>query len=323
MKRKNKFACALILFTLFAATSASAETKSEKSTGGKRISGIAAIVNDNIVTETEVEKAIRMLKGPTLIGDSDARREIINRLVDDMLFDQLVSAAKIEISDDDLARAIAGVLQENRISLDQLRNELAGKGMTYEDYKANISKEIKRVKYVNQVIGPQVKITDQDLRDYYQKNQEQFRGTHSAHIAEIVLPLDGITSQAEFNSLRDLALSISSNGKKGGAFEQLAQKHSKGPNPEKGGDLGMVDLSTLPVEVSSTVRTMKIGDVSSPILSGNAIVVVKLISLPEISAADFDRLRDKIYEALYDAKIDETMASYLAKERQKAFIEIR
>lgn len=313
---------ALLLFLstmLFAVTSFAAVQS-----GAKEIDGIAAIVNDDVITKLELDRAMAREKNKkgTIVGTDD-RRGVLDRMVDDMLFEQLVSKAKIEVSDDDLARAIAGVLHENRVTLEQLKSELASKGTSYEDYKKDMEKQIKRIKYVNQVIGPQVKITDQDLRDYYQRNQERFRGTHKAHIAEIALPLDDIQTQEQFEELRDLALSIVAKAKRGTSFDSLAMKHSKGPNAIGGGDLGLIDLKELPPIVADTVRRMTIGDISNPIFTGNSLIIVKLISLPEISAGDFEKLRDNIYSALYDERIEETLTSYLLKERQKAFIEIR
>lgn len=288
------------------------------------INRIAAIVNDEVITETELDRAIeRSKKEAGAKPNSDERSEMLGRLVDNVLMDQLVAEAKITVSDDDLARAIAGILHDNQMSLEQLKGELASKGTTYEHYKDDMSREIKRVKFLNQVIGPQVKITDQDLRDYYQRNQDQFRGSHEAHIAEIVLPLSGVSTQGEFEALRDEALSIVAKARQGKNFAELAAKHTKGPAAESGGDLGMIDLKKLPTLVSATIRKMQVGQISQPILADNAIVIVNLISLPEISAGDFERTRDDIYAALYDERIEETLYSYLSKERQKAFIDIR
>jgi hypothetical protein len=75
--------------------------------------------------------------------------------------------------------------------------------------------------------------------------------------------------------------------------------------------------------VADTVRTMKVGETSKPIISGQSLIVVKLISLPEISAVDFEKYRDQIYGALYDERIQQTLTGYLMKERQKAFISVR
>ena len=286
---------------------------------------IVAIVNNEVITERDLDQAMaaRSTNKGAAKTDAATRQESLDRLIDDRLFNQILGKTKVEVSDDDIARAVANILHQNRMSIDQLKSELASKGISYDEYKKQIEQEIRKVKFTNQVIGPQVKITDQDLRDFYQKNQDRFRGSTSAHIAEIVMPLDGITNEAEMKSLGDTAQSIVARARKGTSFDSLAKQYSKGPNAAQGGDLGMMNMKDLQPEIANILRTMKIGDVSNPALVGNSVVIVKLISLPEIAAGDFDKVRDQIYSALYDQKIEETLTSYLQRERQKAFIEIR
>ncbi len=286
---------------------------------------IVAVVNNDVITEVQLNRALaaRSKNGDKNQPAPMARQDILDRLINDRLINQLMSSAKIEVTEDDLANAIANVLKQNGMTIEQLRSEVASKGMSYEDYKKEVELEIRRIKFINQMIGPKVKITDQDLRDYYQRNQDRFRGSVRAHIAQIFLPFEGLKSEAEAEQLKQTALSIVSKGRKGGNFAELARTYSKGPNSSEGGDLGMVSLKDLPQPVADTIRNLRVGDVSNPILTENGLVIVKLISLPELSASDFDGLRDRIYSALYDERIQETMNSYLEKERQKAFVEIR
>jgi len=178
------------------------------------------------------------------------------------------------------------------------------------------------VKFVNQVIGPQVKITDQDLRDYYRQNQEQFRGSISAHLAQIFLPYENFQSQAEVEAFKKRAVDLATRARRGGNFAELARKNSEGARAASGGDLGMVDIKDLPPEVAGAVKNMATGDVSYPIAVERGLIIVKVVSLPELSASDFEKLRDEIYSALYDKRIKETLRSYLQKERRKAYIAI-
>jgi peptidyl-prolyl cis-trans isomerase SurA len=288
------------------------------------IDKIVAIVNDEVITSSDLNKAIaKKTDEKRKTSDIVFRREVLDNLIDETLFEQLVTKAKITISDDELARAIGNVLHQNRMTLPQLQKEVASKGITYDEYKDDVRGEIRRIKYVNQVIGPQVKISDQDLRDYYQRNQDKFRSSQKAHIAIIALSLAGLKSQEEFEVVREKALDISAKAKRGTSFTSLAKEYSQGPNAETGGDLGMVTMKDLPPVMSGTVKQLRIGDISNPFVSGNNVVIIKLISLPELSASDFDKLRDEIYSALYDERIDETLHNYLRRERQKAFVEVR
>ena len=288
------------------------------------INGIVAIVNDEVITSSDLNKAIsKKTDDKRKSSDIVFRREILDKLIDEALFEQLVTKANITVKDDELARAIANVLHQNHMTLPELQKEVASKGMTYDEYKDDVRGEIRQIKYINQVIGPQVKISDQDLRDYYQRNQNKFRASQKAHIAIIALPLAGLTTKKQFEAVREEALDIAAKAKHGNSFASLAKQYSKGPNAESGGDLGMVNMKDLPPIIAGTVKQLGVGDISNPFLSSNNVVIIKLISLPELSASDFDKLRDEIYSALYDERIDETLQSYLRRERQKAFVEVR
>ncbi|MFH1830045.1 MAG: peptidylprolyl isomerase [Pseudomonadota bacterium] len=316
MKKVKAEVVVLVLAFLLATTS---------SVFGKTIDSIAAVVNDEAITETMLARklAAKRISDKNVSDGKTYRRTAIEQMIDNALMNQLMKSADIEVTEDDLVRAIANVLQQNRMTIDQLKAEVTAKGMTYEDYKKEIEGEIRKIKFINQVIGPQVKITEQDIRDFYQRNQEKFRGSAKAHIAQIFLPFDGIETQEQADALKATALSIVSNARKGKSFKELAKKYSKGPNPENGGDLGMISLKDVPQPVADTVRSLRVGEVSNPILVENGLVIVKLISQPELSNEDFAAARDRIYSAIYDERVEETLTAYLQKERQKAFIEIR
>jgi peptidyl-prolyl cis-trans isomerase SurA len=291
----------------------------------KIINRVAAIVNNEVITEAEVERrlAAKEISTGKAADDKARRRAAVESLINDRLMDQILKSANIEITEDDLARAIAGVLHQSGMNIQQLRSEVASKGMSWDDYRKEIENHILRIKFINQVIGPQVKITEQDIRDYYSRHQEDFRGSTEAHIAQIFLPIGGITSQQEAEALRDKAISIANQARKGRSFKALASQHSKGPNAENGGDLGMVTLKDLPPAVSQTVQNMKVGDVSMPIFTEKGLIIVKLVALPKLAPKDYTASRDRIYQKLYEERADETLQAYLQKERQKAFIEIR
>ncbi|MBI4126505.1 MAG: peptidyl-prolyl cis-trans isomerase [Deltaproteobacteria bacterium] len=267
------------------------------------IDGIAAVVNGEVITRSDVNDTVAA-------KPKTSRGEALDGLVDDLLFDHALTEAKIDVTDDDLARAIQNVLAQNRISLEALKSELMGKGITYEQYKKQIEREIRRVKFINQVIGPQVKINEQDMRDYYQRHPEQFRAAREAHIAEMVLPFPEQADQAQFEAFFEKA-------------HKIAREAQSNTQAFHGVDRGMVNLKELSPDVAMAIPRLTIGEVSSPILTEKAVVIIKLIALPVLTADDFEKLRDHIYNTLYDQRVEEALKNYLQQQREKAFIDIR
>ena len=125
-------------------------------------------------------------------------------------------------------------------------------------------------------------------------------------------------------ALRDLAINIVKQSRATpGTFENLAKQHSKGPNANKGGDLGMVKISDLPQSVAEYVKNMPAGSISDPIPTDNAVVIVKLVGWPDVESGDFEAVRDTIYQKLYDQRLKEALDGHLQKMRQTAYIEKR
>ncbi len=54
---------------------------------------------------------------------------------------------------------------------------------------------------------------------------------------------------------------------KGSDFKTLARERSKGPNAEKGGDLGIVEKGDLMTELDSTLSKLKVGEASDVVKS--------------------------------------------------------
>lgn len=292
---------------------------------------IVAVVNGDIITQTDLDNRIKQseeIQSHTKIykelEKENRRKMVLNQLIDQTILDQQIEKSDIVVTDQEVMNAIQNILAQNGMTMQQLRTEVAKKGMTWSEYEKNVKREIKKVKFVNQVISSEVKIADRDLRDYFEKNRASFQGGKRVHIAEIVFPFVGIDSEAEAIALRDEAIQVAREAHANPeAFSRLAKQHSKGPNASEGGDLGMVNISDLPSMVGEMVRSLPAGGVTPPIPTDNAIVIAKVVAWPQLSAEEFEKVRDTIYDRLQNERISDALKAYVQRAKQDAYIEIR
>lgn len=290
---------------------------------------IVAVVGRDIITQSELQSALQHKKtstpnDQTLPRKTAEQQAVLDKLIDDLLFKQALDEANIQISEQDVAKAINNILQQNHLGFDQLKAELARNGTSYESYKKQLEREIRQVRFMQQVIQPRIKISDQDLKDYYQQHQEEFRGIDQVHIAQISFPLSKLSSQAEFDVLANKATEVDKQAvARPNQFAELAKQHSQDSYASSGGDVGLVSTKDLAPEVSRALSALKPGEVSRPILTQQAIVIIKLLGYPELTSSDFEKLRDAIYNSMYEARAETELQSYLAKQRQRTFIDIR
>ncbi|MFH1874475.1 MAG: SurA N-terminal domain-containing protein [Pseudomonadota bacterium] len=141
---------------------------------------VVAVVDGDVVTMSDLEEIIDMTpkQGRPILEQKmeNFRSEALDGLIDDILLRHEIEKTKIEVNEEELTRAIASVLRQNQISPEQLRTDLAKKGISYDVYKQQITDQIKMIKFVNQVIGSQIKIEELELRDYFKKHQDMFGG---------------------------------------------------------------------------------------------------------------------------------------------------
>jgi peptidyl-prolyl cis-trans isomerase SurA len=288
-------------------------------------------VNGDVITLTELDDFMKLdddmrSRNSTMreLKAENKRRIVLDQLIDKTILNQEVDKSDIAVTDQEVANAIQNILAQNGMNMQVLRAEVARKGMSFEQYTKNVEREIKKVKFVNQVISSEIKISDRDLRDYFDKHRGSFHGGKEAQIAEIVLPFVGITTEQEVIALRDKAISIAREAHANPeSFARLAKQHSRGPNADKGGDLGMVNIADLPQAVGDAVRALPAGGVTPPIPTENAVVIAKVIKWPKLSAEEFEKVRDTIYDRLHSERMSDALTAYIQRVKQNSFIEVR
>ena len=139
------------------------------------IDGIAAQVGTDVVLVSEVttvtapmEAQIRAAGG----GASDismVRADLLERLIERRLVEQVVRRMELDASDAEVDQAIAGIAAENKLTLDQLRESLESHDVDWESYREKIRGEIQRSKILNGMVRSKVKVEESDVRTLYDR----------------------------------------------------------------------------------------------------------------------------------------------------------
>lgn len=284
---------------------------------------IVAVVNNDAITERDVTLAMRKPMGADgKKATAMNRKDALEDMIQEKLMAQAMGQSNIAVNEEDINRAMRNVMaQYGMSSTDQLRSVVAKQGISFDQYRENLKRHIQQIKFINQQIGSQIKISDQDLEDYYQQHMKKFSGTSAVHIAEIVFPINEHMTETEGHALEDKVKDVAKKLNRTN-FRQMAAKYSQGPNAAQGGDMGIVDPKSLPPEIASALMPMRSGDISAPIITKSAIAIVMVVERSEATSKDFERLKDQIYNILYDQRMQDAMKSYVAQLRQNAYVQV-
>jgi peptidyl-prolyl cis-trans isomerase SurA len=251
---------------------------------------VLAVVNEDVITESEVKQQMAVLKNQILAknmqvpDDKTLRKQVLQHLIDVNIQLQLAKTNGVTIDSAELNNAIGKIADQNHITMTQLREEVVKHGMSWNEYRENIKKEMLISRVQQKAVGKDVVVTPQQVDEYlktYIKNNKKQNQTYQ--IQNIVVPLPEEPTSEQVKNAQARAQELLKKINKGADFSQLALAESSGEYALEGGDLGMRHLAELPEVFANTVVDMHVGQVVGPIRAGNGFQLIKLVA---VSGAD-------------------------------------
>ena len=271
-----------VLATLMASTPVGAQNL-------QPLDRIAAVVNEDVILQTELDRAVKNVTAqyasqPGQLPPREVlERQVLERLV--LVRLQVARAAEtgIRISDDELNNAVAAVAQQNGVTVDALRQRLAGEGIPFNEFRNSVRDEItvQRLRQSFAQSRVQVSEAEVDAAIAAQANNTQY---HLAHIL-VGLP-EGATAeqiavgQKKIEGVKGLVDRSELD------FPAAAVRYSDSPNALEGGDLGWRSLDEIPGAFAQMLKTMTPGQVVGPIRGPSGFQLLKLVEVRDGSQAE-------------------------------------
>jgi parvulin-like peptidyl-prolyl isomerase len=108
-------------------------------------------------------------------------------------------------------------------------------------------------------------------------------------------------------------------------FDKSIQKFSESLSKNNLGDLGWVNSTSLSSVISKKIVSMKINDISDPIIMGNNILFLKLNNNREVKKEEIDNeeLKNRILNSKKNQMFNMFSSSHLSKLKNIATIEYK
>ena len=128
-------------------------------------------------------------------------------------------------------------------------------GVEYKKLEERMKKELAIQVWQKKQLDS-IKVNEKDLKDYYNKNKEEFNEQESAKARHILVKTEdeAKTIIAELKSLSGSKLQTK--------FIELAKSKSTGPSGPKGGDLGYFSQGQMVPEFNEKAFSMKVGTIT-------------------------------------------------------------
>lgn len=263
------------LLTLFAATGTTqlqAETV--------ELDRIVAIVNDQAISETELESAVKTIKlqmgANQLPPNAVLREQVLDRLIMKHLQRQLATSNNIIIDDETLNRALNSIAEQNNLSLERLRAILESDGIDFDAYREGIRHEILQQRLRQRYVNNRINITDTEVDQFLAQQKLQGNSEDEYRLGHILIDLPEAPSAEDIEAARQHGAEVLQLLAQGEAFAQVAMSHSDGQLALSGGDLGWRKLGELPALFANSVVDMEKGGTSDLIRSPSGFHIFRL-----------------------------------------------
>jgi peptidyl-prolyl cis-trans isomerase SurA len=236
---------------------------------------IVALVNDLPVTSYELDQRVKLVMSTSRVPpemEKKVRDQVLEQLETETLQRQEAQKNDITVSSVDVDKYIQGILEDNRMTTEQLKGVLEHGGVKMSTFRSQIAASILWQKAVQEHYAGRVNITPEAVDSEMARIKE---GATKAHftVSEIFLPVD---NPDQDDKVRKDAENLVAQLQGGGQFPAIARQFSQSPSAAEGGDIGTVYDGQLAPELNKTLVGMKTGDLSAPIRSIGGYYILQL-----------------------------------------------
>jgi peptidyl-prolyl cis-trans isomerase SurA len=289
------------------------------------IDRIVAVVNDEIITLSEVEAAAKpfMEHNETEEKRAALYKDILDQLVSERLVSQQIEEAKIDVTDDEVERAIKDILKQNKLTAEQLEEAIESRGMSMGQYKQDLESQLVRLKLIDMKVRSRVVIPETEIQAEYDKRVATEKKEKLVHIRHLFFRFGDSPDPEERQRVIARARKARQRVIDGEAFDVVAKEVSEGPTAASGGDLGEVTESGLLPELAKGLVGLEVDAITPPLESTNGVHVVQLLERKQRQPTSYASVRDEIYSKLYQKEVERQMKVWVDELEAQSAIDIR
>ncbi len=271
----------------------------------------------------ELKKAAQQYKKRGMPLNADQEKSAAKKLIDDEIGRTLlVLKAKdsgINITRDMLDKRLKEVKAKFRSDA-VFEHKLADRGMTLDQYRAELETDLYMDQIIKKEIEPKIKIPENETRDYYEKNKNKFESQEKVRASIILLKFNPKEGKAGEQKALKKFESILDQVRNGADFSAMAKKFSQDSLASKGGDLGFFTRKQMLPAFSQRAFKMKAGEVSDIFRTGHGFHILKVTDKKPAEASPFEAEKEKIKHFLIQKKVSQATRDYLEVLKKQAKI---
>jgi parvulin-like peptidyl-prolyl isomerase len=289
---------------------------------------ILVIVNDEIITQGEVDKILipiyrqyRKLYTDRELAKKldDARRNVLQKLIQDKLLLSEAKRLKVEVEDKEVEKRINEV-RKRFPDEEEFKHALAEENIVLSELEKRFKERMLIERVIDMEIRGRVSVSPGEIMNYYQSHKDEFEEPEKIKLGSILIKISEKRPEEE---ALELAKKILARLGEGANFATLAKEYSEGPYAASGGDMGWVKTGELMGKINDLIFSLEENEISGILKTGLGfhIFMAEEKQLPR--AKEFHEARDDIEKILFNNKIEGHIGQWVESLKKDAYIAFR
>ena len=318
-----------------------ASTAPQSPYGGMTVEDILARVNDQIITRSDYDRAMKELdnearqRGASMQQISEGHKDLLRNLIDQQLW--LSKGKELNISaETELIKRLDEIRKQyNLETMEDLEKAAREQGVSYEDFKANIRNQIITQQVMRDEVGRHVQVTPGEVQRYFEAHKQDYVQPESVRLSEILVstgaPAPSATEAGGVQpddpqrvaTAKAKADDLEAKLKAGANFDQLARTSSDGETAAQGGDLGKFERGKLNKVFEDQTFGLKPGQFTDPIRTKQGYVIFKVVEHIPGGVPQYKDVQAQVEDAFFTSRMEPAIRAYLTTMREQAYIDIK
>jgi peptidyl-prolyl cis-trans isomerase SurA len=281
--------------------------------------GVAAVVNDEIISTYDLRQRLRLLVltsgvNPSADNLQQLEQQALRSLVDEHLQTQELKKVgkrqKVDLIADakDVDDEISDLAKQNNLTFSQMKTSFIQAGVDIDTLRDQIRTQISWQRLISGLYGNRIRVGDDQVNGQLQRINAQASQTQYL-VGEIFLDANKVGGMPQaLAGANQLIAQL----QKGSPFPNVARQFSSAPTAANGGDAGWISAAQTSPEVATALEGLRPGQLSAPIQVSDGVYIVYLRDKQAASGQTMVSLKQLAVRLDKDASADQVAAATAA-----------
>ena len=252
------------------------------SSNAKVIDSIHVVVNDEVITKNEVAGRVAQVaqnlkaRGGQLPDQATLERQVVESMIVERAQLQLAKEMGVRVDDRTLDATIGRIAEGQKMSVQELRNQMEKEGLPYSQFREDIRNEIMMQRLREHEVDSKIQISEAEVDTYLAASKAAAAEKVEMELSQILVRVPENASPEQIAARRARAEEVMRQLRTGADFAKTAATYSDAPDALKGGDIGWRDPDRLPPVFAGELRKLQPGQVTQIIKTNVGFHILKM-----------------------------------------------